>query len=105
VVDNGGVNNVANPRASGALNQALGPAVFNSLADALKDLGDWAGAADAGGAEGNAGGDEETILGPGGVDVMDADGVKNIPPDQAPAQLRNALGGDVLKGMGAGAGH
>jgi len=31
---------------------------------------------------------------------MDSTSVKNIPLDQAPQQLKNAMGGDVLKGMG-----
>jgi hypothetical protein len=98
-VGSDGVNNVANPHADGVLGQALGPIVHQNLSDALKTLGDWAGAdVPAGG--GNADDGQETILGPGEVGEMDSTSVKNIPLDQAPQQLKNAMGGDVLKGMG-----
>jgi len=104
---NGQLNNVANPQAAGVLNQALGPVVYHGLAAALEAVGDWAGADESGAAGDDAtgGGDQETILSGGDVAEMDNTGVKNIPPNQAPPQLRQAMGGDVLKGMNSGAGH
>ena len=47
-LSNGELNNVANPQATGALNLALGPAVFHNLSDALQDVGGVTDAADAG---------------------------------------------------------
>lgn len=101
----GGLNNVANPQAAGALNQALGPIVFQNLTNALGMPGDWTGGNDSGAGGGNAGGgDQETILSGGDVAVIGDNGVKNIPPGQAPPQLQQAMSGDVLNGM-SGAGH
>jgi filamentous hemagglutinin family protein len=106
-IGNGGVNNVTNPQAAGALNQALGPVVFHNLQDALKDLGDFAAADLPGSSDDNTagGGGQETILSGGEVAEIGGKGVKNIPLAQAPPQLQNALGGGVLSGMPAGAGH
>jgi hypothetical protein len=101
----GQLNNVANPQAAGALNQALSPVVYHSLADALAALGDWAGADNSGPGGDNAGGGQETILSGGDVVEIGDNGVKSIPANQAPPQLRNAMSGDVLNGMPAGAGH
>jgi hypothetical protein len=100
----GGLNNVANPQAAGALNQALSPIVFQNLSDALVTLGDWA---DASGPSGDntAPGDQETILSGGDVVEIGDNGVKTIPLGQAPPQLQKAMGGDVLNGVSAGAGH
>jgi hypothetical protein len=99
-----GLGNVANPVASGELNVALGPVVYHNLADALKELGDWANVPP-GPAVNDAGGGEETILGPDQWGEMDKKTAKNIPQDQVPQQLKNALGGDVLNGMPSGTGH
>jgi hypothetical protein len=97
---------VANPQAAGVLNQALGPVVFQNLTDALAMPGDWTGANDSGAGGDNArGGDKETILSGGDVAVMGDNGVKNIPPGQAPPQLQQAMSGGVLQGMPSGAGH
>jgi filamentous hemagglutinin family protein len=95
-----GVNNAANPAAAGTLTLALGPVVYHNLADALKELGDWANVPPGPAGNDAAGGDQETILGVGDVVEMDKTGLKNIPADQAPAPLKNAMRDDVLKGMG-----
>ena len=101
----GGLNNVNNPQASGALSMALGPVVYHNLADALKELGDWADVP-SGPPVDNAGGtDQETILGPDQWGEMDKTTAKSIPSNQVPQQLKNALGGDVLHGVPGGAGH
>jgi hypothetical protein len=90
----GGVNNVANPQAASALNQALSPVVQQGLQNAL-NLANFtdAGAPGSGGDSVAGGGDQETILNGGEVAEIGDSGVKNIPPGQAPPQLRNALGG------------
>jgi hypothetical protein len=103
---NGGeLNNVTNPEAAGALNQALGPVAYHSLEDALKSIGDY----DAGDLpatnDAAGGGDSETILNGGEVAEIGEAGVKNIPPGQAPAQLKQAMGDGVLNGMPSGGGH
>jgi filamentous hemagglutinin family protein len=99
---NGQLNNVANPQAAGELNQALGPIVYQSLADALQNVGDWAGAGQ-GAADDTAGDDSgETILGVGDVAEMGSNGVQSIPLSKAPSQLRHAMSDDVRKGMGSG---
>jgi filamentous hemagglutinin family protein len=100
----GGLNNVANPQASGALNQALSPIVFQNLSDALATLGDWADASGPGG-DNTGAGNQETILSGGDVVEIGDHGVKTIPLGQAPPQLQQALGGGVLNGVSAGAGH
>jgi hypothetical protein len=100
----GGLNNVNNPQAAGALNVALGPIVYHNLSDALKELGDWADVPP-GPSVNDAGGNQETLLGPDQWGEMDNKTSKNIPSDQVPQQLKNALGGNVLSGVPAGAGH
>lgn len=107
---NGGqLNNVTDPAAAGTLNEALGPAVHNALADALKTIGDYndetagTGAASAG--------NGETILTGGDFGEIGGSDVQKIPASQAPPQLQNALGNGVLNnlpsggGAGAGTGH
>ena len=110
-LNDGQVNNVANPHASGALNQALGPAVFHSLSDALSEDVDWTSTGPAPGDNddttadsGGGGGDDEVILSAGDVAEVAKKGVKNIPLDQAPDQLKNAMSNDTLQGM-KGTGH
>jgi filamentous hemagglutinin family protein len=100
----GGLDNVANAQASGALGQALGPVVYHNLTDALAMLGDWNAPDESGAGGDNAGGEQETILTGGDVAEMGDNGVKHIPLSQAPQQLRNAMSGDVQNGM-QGAGH
>jgi hypothetical protein len=63
-------------------------------------LGDWADVPESSNGRDHESG--ETILSGGDVAEMTGNGVKNIPLKQAPMQLQNALGGDVLKGMGGG---
>jgi len=100
-----GLNNVASPEASGELNLALGTVAYHNLSDALKALGDWANVPP-GPAVNNAGGaNQETILGPDQWGEMDKKTAKNIPSDQVPPQLKNALGDNVLKSVPAGSGH
>ncbi len=62
---NGGqLNSVANPQASDTLNEALGPIVYQNLADALKDIGDWADVPDSTSSNtGDAGGGETILTG------------------------------------------
>ena len=99
-VGNGQVNNAASTPASGALSAALGPVVYQSLADALANWGDWSAPDLVPNADN---GDEaETIITGGDVVEITKKTVKNIPANQAPQQLQNAMGGDVLKGMGPG---
>ncbi len=96
----GGLSNPSNPAASGAINLALGPIVYQNLADALKALGDWADVPDESGtdtASNDSGG--ETILTGGDVAEMAGGNVKNIPADQAPAELRNAMNGTIAAGQ------
>jgi len=99
---NGQLNNVASPQAAGALNQALGPAVFHNLQDALQALTGWTDAGDTGAGDGTANDDGETILNGGDVAEVGDNGTKKIPLSQAPPQLQQALGGNVLQGMGPG---
>jgi len=100
---NGQLNNVANPQAAGELNQALGPVVFNNLTNALQTLTGWTDTGDTGAGDGTATGDDtETILTGGDVAEVGDNGTKKIPPSQAPPQLQQALGGNVLQGLGAG---
>jgi len=101
-LNNGGLNNVNNPDASGFLGQALSPLVFQGLQDALSNWGDW-NPADI--PEDTTGGNGETILNSGDVVEIGDKGVKNIPLSQAPKQLQNALGGSVLNGIPSGGGH
>jgi filamentous hemagglutinin family protein len=109
-INGGGVNNVSNPAAAGALNQALGPEVRNSLADALQDIGDWTQIdtnVTGPSSDGTDGGDQETILTGGDVVQIEDKKVKSIPLSKAPKQLQNALGNGVLNGLpsGPGTGH
>jgi hypothetical protein len=100
---NGQLNNASNPAASSELNVALGPIVYQNLADALKAMGDWAQVPEESTSTASDKKDEgETILSGGDVAEMTGSGVKNIPLEKAPEQLRNAMNGDVLKGMGSG---
>jgi filamentous hemagglutinin family protein len=95
----GGLNNVANPAASSALNLALGPAVYQNLSNALMALGDWSnvppGPDDK--KHGNAG-VEETILGSGDVVQIGSQGVQSIPFSLAPKPLQDAMKNDALSG-------
>jgi hypothetical protein len=105
----GQLNNVANPAASSALNQALGPPVFHSLQDALQEEGDFT-AADlpAGPDDTTGGGDNgapETILTGGEVGMIGDNKTKKIPFSQAPRQLQQAMSSNVLDGMPTGVGH
>jgi filamentous hemagglutinin family protein len=100
-VNDGQLNNVTNPEAADALNLALGPIVYQNLADALRAEGDWANVPDQ--TTDTVGtGDGETILSGGDVAEMSGSKVTNIPLSQAPEQLRNAMKGDLLKGVGSG---
>ena len=101
----GQLNNVSNPAASSALNEALGPPVFHNLQDALQQMGDFT-ATDLPGTDdtANSGGDGETILTGGDVAVMNDKSTKKIPLSQAPPQLQQAMNSDILNGV-AGAGH
>ena len=109
----GQLSNVANPHASGALNQALGPVVFHTLQDALQAAGDVVDAAAAGPDSTDAAtteattapaasGDDETILSGGDVAEVADKSTKKIPLNQAPPELQRALAGDVYKGLGGG---
>jgi filamentous hemagglutinin family protein len=101
-LNDGELNNVSNPAASSALNQALSAVVLGNLTDALKDLGDYDASAGNGG--GPAGTDvngtpDEQNLGAGDVIEMGGGTVQNVPPDQIPQQLKDALGSDALNGV------
>jgi filamentous hemagglutinin family protein len=100
-VGDGQMNNVANPEAADALNEALGPIVYQNLADALRAEGDWADVPDQT-VDTVGNGEGETILSGGDVAEMSGSKVTNIPLSQAPEQLRNAMKGDLLKGVGSG---
>ena len=98
----GQLNNVNNPQASGALTLALGPVVYHSLADALKDLGDWADVPDGTGTETastNGDPETETVIGGGDVVELTKTGVKSIPRDKAPKQLLEAMNTAGLNGQ------
>jgi hypothetical protein len=99
-INGGQLNNVADPDAASSLDGALGPIVYQNLADALRVLGDWADVPES--AQGPANGSDETILSGGEVAEMTTSSVKNIPLDQAPKQLKKAMNVDVLKGAGSG---
>jgi hypothetical protein len=101
-MNSGQLNSVANPEAASALNEALGPIVYQNLSDALKTMGDWADVPEEGTGMSASGGDPETILTAGDVAEMTSSGAKKIPLSQAPEQLRNAMNGDALKGMDSG---
>jgi hypothetical protein len=101
-MNSGQLNSVANPEAASALNEALGPIVYQNLSDALKTMGDWADVPEEGNGTEASGGDAETILTAGDVAEVTGSGAKKIPLSQAPEQLRNAMNGDALKGMGLG---
>jgi hypothetical protein len=104
-LNNGELNNVANPHATSALNEALGPVVYHTLSDALQAAGDFTDAYTTGATDDTAAagaGDGETILTGGEVAEVSDDGAKKIPLSQAPVQLRNALAGDVLHGVASG---
>jgi hypothetical protein len=45
------------------------------------------------------------VIGSGGVVEITSDGVKKVPFSKAPKELQQALGGNVLQGVPAGAGH
>jgi hypothetical protein len=102
---NGQLNNVANPQASNALNLALGPAVREALAEALIGLGDWNDADAAADATTSSVDGQEKVLSAGDVAEIDDKKVKNIPLNQAPEKLRDAMSGDIIKGMPAGTGR
>ena len=106
-LNGGGLNNVSNPAAAGALNQALGAAVHDALANALQALGDYSAANydTSGGSGTGTGGTNEKILGGGDVvQIGGGGGVQSIPLNQAPQPLQNALGNGVRDGL-SGAGH
>jgi filamentous hemagglutinin family protein len=100
LLDGGQLNNASNPEAAGTLEEALGPIVYQNLADALKALGDWADVPDSSHTADN--GEGETILTGGDVAEMSSTAVKNIPLSQAPEQLRNAMNSPTLQNAGAG---
>jgi filamentous hemagglutinin family protein len=106
-LNNGELNNVANPHATGALTAALGPVVYHNLSDALQNAGDFtdADATDSGDSDGtasNGSDDGETILNGGDVAEVGTGSAKKIALNQAPPQLRNALAGDVLQNVSLG---
>jgi 2C-methyl-D-erythritol 2,4-cyclodiphosphate synthase len=107
-LNNGGLSNVSNPVAAGALNQALGPAVFTALTDALQAADNWAdintNALPTDTSAPAASGDE-TILGAGDVVSVQNHQVTNIPLSQAPEPLQEALGNGVMNGLQSGTGH
>jgi hypothetical protein len=98
-INDGQLNNVASPQTADALNEALGPIVYQNLADALKAVGDWAGVPPEGDAN-PASGEDEMILNGGDVAEMTSSKVTSIPLSQAPQQLRDALKVQVLPGGG-----
>jgi filamentous hemagglutinin family protein len=100
-LNDGQLNSAGNPHAADSLEQALGPIVYQNLADALKALGDWADVPDE---SSNSASDREgeTILTGGDVAEMSATGVKNIPLGKAPEELRNAMNSPALQGAGSG---
>jgi hypothetical protein len=106
-INNGGVNNVTNPVAEGALNQALGPAVHASLVEALQSSVDWTSTDTTGPAPAaaTAGDDGETILSGGDVVSIQDEKVKSIPLSQAPQPLQDALGNGVMNGLKSGNGN
>lgn len=107
-LDNGEINNVANPDAANTLNAALGIEVRNALADALNAFGDEYAAASevTGTAEAPPGSAQETIIMAGDVvKIGHSEGVQSIPLDQAPQALRDAMDDRALQQTGAAAGH
>jgi filamentous hemagglutinin family protein len=110
-IGRGQVNNVASPHATGALNQALGPAVFQNLNGALQGMGNWTYVNGPGSTDVTArssasrietadnNGGTETILRGGDAAEVSSRGVKNISLTQVPDQLRKALGEDFFAGL------
>jgi hypothetical protein len=86
------------------LNLALGPAVRQALTAALIGLGDWNDADAAADATTSSVDGQEKVLSAGDVAEIDDKKVKNIPLNQAPEKLRDAMSGDIIKGMPAGTG-
>jgi hypothetical protein len=108
-LNDGQLNTATNPAAAGALTEALGPAVHTALVDALGSLGDFTVDSDPAPDNGTEVADHhlkkhtgETTLHGGEVVSIGGDGVKNIPLNQAPKSLRDALADSALHGVTAG---
>jgi hypothetical protein len=127
-LNDGQLNNVSNPAATAALNQALGAVVQGNLTAALGALGDFGAAGytgDNGGGTGDNGGgtggsgdgsggngnghghghshtngttNERDVTG-GGVVEIGGGGVQNVPSNQVPPQLQDALNSNALQGV------
>ena len=99
LLNNGQYRNVTDPQATDIMDEALGPIVYQNLADALRALGDWADVPDKAN-DTEAAGAGETILTGGDVAEMTGTSAKKIPLSQAPEQLQNAMKDDSLKDAG-----
>ena len=103
-LNNGEMNNVSDPAAAGALDQALSTAVHNTLLSALSDVNVVVDA-DATGAQKAETTSNGKLLGDGDVVEIGGGNVKQIPLNKAPKPLQNALGNGVRNGLQPGAGH
>ena len=108
-LNDGQLNNATNPAAAGALTEALGPAVQSALTNALSSLGDFTVDSDPAPDNGTEVADHhpkkhagETTLHGGEVVSIGGDGVRNIPLNQAPKSLRDALADSALHGATVG---
>jgi filamentous hemagglutinin family protein len=114
-LNDGQLNNVSNPAATAALNQALGAVVQGNLTSALNDLADYGAAdttggpgdnGDATGGNGNGSGhghtngttNEQDVTGGGFVEIGGG-GVQNVPANKVPAQLQDALSNNALQAV------
>jgi hypothetical protein len=100
-LNDGQLNNVASPAASAALNQALSPAVEGNLLAALQAFGDLTTSNDipGNGGNNNANGASEQDVSNGGVVEIESGSVQNVPPDQVPQQLKDALNSSTLENV------
>jgi len=123
-ISHGELNNVTNPAATSALNQALSTFVRNTLSSALSSFVDndspSSGKAVTGGDDNGVPDDskhdkkhakrqvaqnKETTLDQGEVAVIGGNGVQNIPLSQTPPALQNAMNDAALVGLSGGPGH
>jgi len=107
----GELNNVTNPAASSALNDALSPLVFGTLTAALDSFGNEVSPGTGNTPEDNdpqkkhADNSDMQDLDSNDVVVIGGGGVKKIPLSQAPQQLQDALNNNTRSGLSNGAGH
>ena len=103
-LNNGELNNVTDPAAAGALDQALSVGVHNTLLAAMNDVQVVTDSNAADQDKKKTAGNGQ-LLGGGDVVEISAGTVKQIPASQAPPPLKNALGNGVKNGLQPGAGH